>query len=68
VRPENEVAIALLKRYGYEQTCILKQHIFGQDYAVLEKPYTKMTEGYDRGMGMGRIGRVLQKVSELVGR
>lgn len=68
VRPENEVALALLRRYGYEQTCILKQHIFGQDYAVMEKPYTKVTEGYDTGMGMGRLGKMLQKVGELVGR
>jgi hypothetical protein len=34
----------------------------------MEKPYTKVTEGYDTGMGMGRLGKVLQKVGELVGR
>ena len=68
VRPENEVALALLGRYGYEQTCILRQHIFGQDYAVMEKMYTKVTDGYDTGMGMGRLGKMLQKVSDLVGR
>lgn len=68
VRPENEVALALLHRYGYATTCILKQHIFGQDYCVVEKPYTKVTEGYDTGMGMGRMGKLLQKASALIGR
>jgi RimJ/RimL family protein N-acetyltransferase len=68
VRPENEVALALLSRYGYEQTCILRQHIFGQDYAVVERMYTKVTDGYDTGMGMGRLGKMLQRVSDLVGR
>jgi hypothetical protein len=68
VRPENEVALALLTRYGYAITCVLKQHIFGQDYCVVEKPYTKVTEGYDKGMGMGRMGKLLQKASALIGR
>ena len=68
VRPENEVALALLRRYGYEQTCVLKNHIFGQDYCVMEKPYTKVTEGYDHGVGVGRLGRVVAKLNELLGR
>jgi RimJ/RimL family protein N-acetyltransferase len=68
VRPENEVALALLRRYGYVETTVLKQHIFGQDYCVMEKPYTKVTEGYDRGVGTGRLGRVVAKVNELLGR
>jgi RimJ/RimL family protein N-acetyltransferase len=66
VRPENEVALALLRRYGYEQTAVLKQHLFGQDYAVMEKPYTKVTEGYDTGMG-GRLDQLKRKVGHLVG-
>lgn len=57
VRPENEVALALLRRYGYEQTCVLRQHIFGQDYAVMEKFYTKTTPDYDSGMSMGRLAQ-----------
>ncbi len=63
VRPENEVALALLRRYGYAQTCILRQHIFGQDYAVLEKFYSKATEGYDSGMAMGRLGRLRERAA-----
>jgi RimJ/RimL family protein N-acetyltransferase len=68
VRPENEVALALLRRYGYAQTCVLKTHIFGQDYCVMEKPYTKVTDTYDHGVGRGRLGRIAARISRLLGR
>lgn len=68
VRPENEVALALLRRYGYSETCVLKNHIFGQDYCVMERPYTKVTEGYDQGVGTGRLGRIVGRLNELLGR
>lgn len=67
VRPENEVALALLRRYGYEATTTLQQHLFGQDYVVMEKFYTKAIEGYDTGLG-GRIEQLKRKVGALVGR
>jgi ribosomal protein S18 acetylase RimI-like enzyme len=65
VRTENEVALALLRRYGYSQTCILKNHIFGQDYVVMEKAYTKVVEGYDHGVGRSRLRRLLRGVEGL---
>lgn len=68
VRPDNEVALALLRRYGYVETAVLKQHIFGQDYCVMEKPYTKLTEGYDHGIGAGRLGRLVRFIDRLLGR
>ncbi len=68
VRPENEVALALLNRYGYTITCTLKQHIFGQDYCVVEKPYTKVTDTYDSGMSMGRLARWKARLDTLLGR
>lgn len=68
VRPENTVALALLRRYGYTQTCVLKNHYFGQDYAVLERPYTKVSEGYDHGVGPGRLGRLARFAGRLVSR
>jgi RimJ/RimL family protein N-acetyltransferase len=68
VRPENEVALALLRRYGYAETAVLKNHIFGQDYCVMEKPYSKVTDGYDLGVGTGRLGRVVGRLNELLGR
>jgi RimJ/RimL family protein N-acetyltransferase len=68
VRPENEVALALLRRYGYAQTCILKNHLFGQDYAVMERQYNKTVEGYDHGIGPGRLGRFVKVMGGLLGR
>jgi RimJ/RimL family protein N-acetyltransferase len=68
VRPENEVALALLRRYGYEQACVLRNHLFGQDYAVMERQYTKLEPGYDHGIGPGRLGRFVKLVGGLVGR
>jgi RimJ/RimL family protein N-acetyltransferase len=68
VRPENEVALALLRRYGYAETCVLKNHLFGQDYAVMERHYTKLSAGYDHGIGPGRLGRLARTVSGLVGK
>lgn len=67
VRPENEVALALLRRYGYAETCVLKNHIFGQDYTVVEKPYNKVVEGYDHGIGPGRLGRLARSVKSALG-
>ena len=68
VRPENEVALALLRRYGYEQTAYLRQQVFGQDYVVMEKFYTKVSPDYDKGMSMGRIARFKARVDMLLGR
>jgi RimJ/RimL family protein N-acetyltransferase len=65
VRPENEVALALLHRYGYTTTAVLKQHIFGQDYCVVERPYTKLVDGYDHGVGPGRLGRLKRRLTSL---
>jgi RimJ/RimL family protein N-acetyltransferase len=67
VRPENEVARMLLKRYGYRETALLEQHIFGQDYLLIEKFYEKDTDGYDSGVNIGRLGRIKTRLRGLVG-
>ncbi|UXN72394.1 hypothetical protein N8D56_13705 [Devosia sp. A8/3-2] len=67
VRLENEVARMLLRRYGYKETCLLEKHIFGRDYMLIEKPYTKVSEDYDSGVNVGRPGRLKQRLGELVG-
>lgn len=67
VRPENEVARMLLRRYGYTETCLLEKHIFGQDYLLIEKPYTKLSEDYDSGGNIGRLGRFKRRLETLVG-
>src|SRR5690606_40245131 len=68
VRPENEVARKLLERYGYRETCLLENHIFGQDYLLIERPYTKTNQGYDRGIVVSRMGRIRQGMEVLLGR
>ncbi|KQT44795.1 hypothetical protein ASG47_15290 [Devosia sp. Leaf420] len=67
VRPENEVARMLLKRYGYRETALLEQHIFGQDYLLIEKFYTKVGDDYDNGVNIGRLGRLKNSIKGLVG-
>jgi hypothetical protein len=34
----------------------------------MEKPYTKLVEGYDHGVGTGRLGRIVARLNELLGR
>jgi hypothetical protein len=34
----------------------------------MEKFYTKVTEGYDRGMSMGRVARFKARMDMLLGR
>lgn len=62
VRPDNVVARLMLKRYGYVETCLLEKHIFGQDYLLIEKAYTKVSEGYDSGANIGRLGRLKHRL------
>ncbi|ODT69028.1 MAG: hypothetical protein ABS75_18420 [Pelagibacterium sp. SCN 63-23] len=66
VRPENEVARMLLRRYGYQETCLLEKHIFGQDYLLIEKFYTRPDVDYDSGY-VGRLGRLRNRLKTLVG-
>lgn len=67
VRPDNEVARMLLRRYGYKETCLLEKHIFGQDYMLIEKFYTRQDVDYDNGVNVGRLGRLKQRITGLVG-
>jgi len=67
VRPENEIARLLLKRYGYTETCLLRQHIFGQDYLVYEKFYSRQEDlPYDSGY-VGRFSGLKRRLKGLVG-
>jgi ribosomal protein S18 acetylase RimI-like enzyme len=68
VRPENQVALLLLRRYGYKETCRLENHLFGQDYMLIEKPYTKVTDGYDSGVNFGRLADFRRLAKQLVRR
>jgi RimJ/RimL family protein N-acetyltransferase len=59
----NDVAAAIMKRYGYKHIVTLEKHIFGEDYLLYERPLTKITEGYDNGvMAEGRFGRLKRQI------
>lgn len=66
VRPDNEVARMLLKRYGYRETALLEKHIFGEDYLLIEKFYDRPDVPYDSGY-VGRAGRLKQGLKRLLG-
>lgn len=67
VRPDNRPALALLRRYKYEQVALLEQHIFGEDYLIMERKFTKTTEGYDRGMTLPMGKRIGLRLRGLFG-
>ncbi len=59
-------AVALLKRFKFALTANLENHIFGEDYLLYELPLTKTIEGYDRGTGMGRLGRLKARLRAML--
>lgn len=64
----NDVAAALMTRYGYRQTVTLEQHIFGEDFLLYERPLTKLVAGYDRGVPGGLVNRLRYRGLRLFGR
>lgn len=67
-RPDNRPALVLLKRYGYAQVAHLEDHIFGEDYFVMERKFTKVTEGYDDGISLPLATRLKLKARALLDR
>ncbi len=68
IKPSNRVAELLVERYGFERTCVLKQHILGEDFSLFELPLDKVTEGYDGGVGIGLLGRLRFLLQTVTGR
>jgi RimJ/RimL family protein N-acetyltransferase len=58
VRPENRAARTVFSRFGFAETTCLQNHIFGEDFLLLERPLTKVTEGYDDGVRVSRAERL----------
>jgi RimJ/RimL family protein N-acetyltransferase len=58
VRPENRTARTVFSRFGFAETACLMNHIFGEDFLLLERPLTKVTEGYDDGVRLSRAERL----------
>ena len=64
----NDVAVALMKRYGYQHTATLEQHIFGETYLLYERYLNKIQQGYDRGVPGGFINRLRYRLLRAFGR
>ena len=58
----NEPAEAIMGRMGYEHIATLKQHIFGEDYQLYERPLNKVEPGYDRGTMGGLRHKLLRRL------
>lgn len=67
-RTDNRVAIALLRRFKWQETALLERHIFGQDYILFEKMLDKTAPGYRHMDTSGRLGRAARAVRGLFGR
>ncbi len=67
-RPDNDIAIAMMKRFKFKHACTLEKHIFGEDYMHWERALTKSEPGYDFGIGPGLGGRLKRRIAKLVGR
>lgn len=67
-RPDNRPALALLKRYGYKEVAHLENHIFGEDYLVMERKFTKADEDYDNGISLPFATRLKLRARALLDR
>lgn len=67
-RPDNRPALVLLRRYGYKEVAHLEDHIFGEDYLVMERKFTKAVEGYDSGVSLPLGTRLKLKARALLDR
>ncbi len=59
----NKAAEVIMKRAKYKHICTLENHIFGEDYHLYERPLTKVTKTYDKGLNVeGRFGRFKKRL------
>ncbi|MDQ8730701.1 GNAT family protein [Bradyrhizobium sp. LHD-71] len=68
VSPANERSRAVMMHFGFTQTALLKNHLFGQDYLLLERPFNKTEEGYAPPLQFGRITALRYGLRRLLGR
>lgn len=64
----NDVAEAIMQRFGFTRTAVLEQHIFGEDYLLYERKLNKIVPGYDHGAATGRAAQIKRTVLRLIGR
>jgi len=65
-KPGNAVDV-ILKRYKFNLTCTLENHMFGEDYLLYERQLNKIIPGYDHGVGAtGLKGHAKRFISSLL--
>lgn len=64
-KPGNDVAAAIMKRFGWTHTATLEQHMFGEDYLLFEHKLTKTEPGYDHGINLGRMAQLRRNMIRL---
>jgi RimJ/RimL family protein N-acetyltransferase len=68
-KPDNEAARAVLTRGGgFTETCVLEQHIMGEDMVLFEHRLNKVVPGYDWGVMPGRMARITTQLKRLFSR
>jgi RimJ/RimL family protein N-acetyltransferase len=67
-KPGNDVAEAIMRRFGFARTALLEQHIFGEDYLLYERKLNKAVPGYDHGAATGRAAQLRRRVLHFLGR
>lgn len=67
VSPANERYVAVLKRLGFAETALLREHLFGEDYLLLETSLTKSHGGYAAPISFGRLASLKARLRSLVG-
>ena len=68
VSPANERYVAVLKRLGFAETALLRRHLFGDDYLLLEMPLTKSHAHYAAPISFGRLASLKARWRSLVRR
>lgn len=68
VAPANERYVTVLKRLGYIEIALLREHMFGEDYLLLEVPFNKIVPGYAPPINFGRINLLKFKLRSMFGR
>jgi RimJ/RimL family protein N-acetyltransferase len=55
VRSDNTRSEAVMAHFGFVRTALLRAHLFGQDYWLMERPLNKTVAGYADDIRLGRL-------------
>jgi RimJ/RimL family protein N-acetyltransferase len=67
VKPENHTARTLFRRYGFREVALLRRHVLGEDFLLLELELNKTIAEYDSGVSIGRWDRLRLQLERAVG-